>query len=144
MIGGGNIGRRGMSPLIATVLLMAFAVALGAVIMNITIDHRAKGECESVKLNVLRFCQQGGAIRMTLENTRDSTIIHEVRLSYVEDNIENTLRLREVGLDPGKSVSDLDIKATIPVGSQVSVLTTVGENVSCTMPAATVELIPCS
>jgi len=53
-------GRRGISPLIATVLLIAFAVALGAVVMNFgrTLvggelpTGAAYGECAGVKVAI--------------------------------------------------------------------------------------------
>ncbi|MFH1174446.1 MAG: archaellin/type IV pilin N-terminal domain-containing protein [archaeon] len=48
------VGKRGISPLIATVLLIAFAVALGAMIMNwasqIPVDPKKPNTCDDVRL----------------------------------------------------------------------------------------------
>jgi flagellin-like protein len=46
-------GKRGISPLIATVLLIAFAVAIGTMVMNIGRNVNANvGDCNDVKLEV--------------------------------------------------------------------------------------------
>jgi flagellin-like protein len=45
-------GRRGISPLIATVLLIAFAVSIGTMIMNWGKDAVAVGDCSETKLEV--------------------------------------------------------------------------------------------
>lgn len=46
-------GKRGISPLIATVLLIAFAVSIGTLIMNIGKDVIANvGDCTDVKIEV--------------------------------------------------------------------------------------------
>ncbi len=48
-----RLGKRGISPLIATVLLIAFAVSIGAMIMNWGKDVVANtGDCNDVKLDV--------------------------------------------------------------------------------------------
>jgi len=67
--------KRGLSPLIATVLLIAFAVSLGAVILNIGVSV-AHDACRDVKLEALtldatpRLCVDYNTetIRMTLDN----------------------------------------------------------------------------
>jgi flagellin-like protein len=49
MFGKKSFGKRGISPLVATILLVAFAVALGSVVMSwaqgIEEDVAAKGSC---------------------------------------------------------------------------------------------------
>jgi flagellin-like protein len=45
-------GRRGISPLIATVLLIAFAVSIGTMIMNWGKDVAAVGDCSETQLQV--------------------------------------------------------------------------------------------
>ena len=52
------IGKKGMSPLIATILLMAFAVALGAVIMNWSTGNISEGgpDCSEIKVQIIEFC----------------------------------------------------------------------------------------
>jgi flagellin-like protein len=48
-------GNRGISPLIATVLLIAFAVSIGTMIMNWGKDAVAVGDCTETKLEVQMF-----------------------------------------------------------------------------------------
>jgi flagellin-like protein len=73
---------KGMSPLIATVLLIAFAVALGAMIMNwsTSVEEPAPSAgsddpCTSVAIELNEvfgktlFCYQDGAIRFNVINT---------------------------------------------------------------------------
>jgi len=47
-----RLNRRGISPLIATVLLIAFAVSIGTMIMNWGKDAVAVGDCSETKLEV--------------------------------------------------------------------------------------------
>ncbi len=71
-----TLGRRGMSPLIATVLLMAFAVALGGMIMNWSSDLGSKAalDCSGVKLDVAQFCHNDSAISVQVRNTGTQNI----------------------------------------------------------------------
>jgi len=52
MSSGRCFGRKGISPLIATVLLIAFAVSIGTMIMNWGKDAVAVGDCSETKLEV--------------------------------------------------------------------------------------------
>ena len=58
--------RKGMSPLIATVLLIAFAVALGAMIMNW--EPRSTAGCSSILLSTQEFCFDGKTIKINVKN----------------------------------------------------------------------------
>ncbi len=76
------MNRRAMSPLIATVLLIAFAVALGAMIMNWSAGvpeptdtwRSSSSPCDSVKLELSEafgkplFCYSDGAIKFNILN----------------------------------------------------------------------------
>jgi flagellin-like protein len=71
-------GKRGISPLIATVLLIAFAVSIGTMIMNWGKDAIATvGDCKDVKLEVQTingkplFCYNtlDGQINVMIKNT---------------------------------------------------------------------------
>ncbi len=72
----GFLGRKGMSPLIATVLLMAFAVALGGMIMNWSGDIGGKAtlDCSKVALTLDQFCHDDQAINIHARNTGDQTV----------------------------------------------------------------------
>jgi len=50
-----RMGRRGISPLIATVLLIAFAVSIGTMIMNWGKDAVAVGDCSETKIEVQKI-----------------------------------------------------------------------------------------
>ena len=68
------LNKRGVSPLIATVLLIAFAVSLGAVIMNLGVNLTSK--CDSIDLEFHRigevdrvcFNQATAELRFTASN----------------------------------------------------------------------------
>jgi flagellin-like protein len=55
------LGKRGISPLIATVLLIGFAVALGVMIMSIT-QPLAKGSCGDVTIKTATYCKSEGKL----------------------------------------------------------------------------------
>ena len=44
------LNKRGMSPIVATVLLIAFAVALGIMVMSISVTLTSDESCESVSI----------------------------------------------------------------------------------------------
>lgn len=72
-----TLHKRGLSPIIATILLIAFAVALGAVAMN----WKPNLDCSSdVKLNIVELggkqdiCYKNNSISFTLENQAEKDI----------------------------------------------------------------------
>lgn len=92
-------GKKAMSPLIATVLLIAFAVALGAMIMNWSEDEatpiasNAGGSCEAVSLELNEvfgkqiFCYQEPDIRFNLVNSGGAEI-QGVQLRTVNEDLK--------------------------------------------------------
>ncbi|MBD3209574.1 hypothetical protein GF367_04130 [Candidatus Woesearchaeota archaeon] len=93
--------KKGMSPLIATVLLIAFAVALGAMIMNWSTDIEepisktqttSSDPCSGVRLALAEvggsptFCYQGGAIKFIVVN-EGSKEISGVQLRTVDADL---------------------------------------------------------
>ncbi|MBR9692308.1 hypothetical protein GOV07_00060 [Candidatus Woesearchaeota archaeon] len=70
-----TLNRRGMSPLIATVLLMAFAVALGGMIMNWQGGTKSI-DCSEIKVTVREFCfdETSGKINVEARNTGEEPI----------------------------------------------------------------------
>lgn len=71
-----GLGRRGISPLIATVLLMAFAVAIGGMIMNWSSDI---GEtillgCSKVEVENVNICLADKAISLWIRNTGEQDV----------------------------------------------------------------------
>lgn len=71
------MNKKGVSPLIATVLLIAFAVSVGAVIMNWTssatgIESHGEGDCGITSLNVVEI---NGQKEICLDRERKKIII---------------------------------------------------------------------
>lgn len=67
--------KRGVSPLIATILLIAFAVALGAVVMQLG-TSLAAGECSAdLQLSLeSKPCFDGSQAKVKLKNSGDSDL----------------------------------------------------------------------
>lgn len=71
--------KRGISPLVATILLMAFAVSIGALIMNWTSSEDSgavlkTSSCSAINLKVLSACQDNNSIRISLKNAGSADI----------------------------------------------------------------------
>ena len=118
--------RKGMSPLIATILLMAFAVALGGMIMNWSIDQKSVGDCNTVKVDVAKLCIQDNNIVLSVRNNPQSASLQEVRVSYLQSNYENSLRIVNSALAPGQPLDEIAVPATIGPGTKVSLIGVVG------------------
>jgi flagellin-like protein len=141
---GGSLGRRGMSPLIATILLMAFAVALGGMIMNISIDSSANEDCEQIKIQVSKFCAADNKILLSLRNDKQSVPLRQIKLSFVQAGIENTLSIKDSDLTLGQPLEEIAVSTSISPGTRVDVIGVVGnENnpVVCTDPIAQADPI---
>jgi len=137
--------RRGMSPLIATVLLMAFAVALGAFIMNITIDNKSEGVCDSIQVTVHQFCQGSDGVHLALTNDKTSVLIKEFNVVYAQGSIENTLKIRDSALGPGDLLQEVVIPVTVTNGTMVNIMAVIGSAeapIACQKPVASVPTLP--
>ncbi len=73
--------KRGISPLVATILLIAFAVSIGALIMNWSSSTEISGHkiidtsnCAAVEIEVLSSCQNDNEIVLSLKNKGSNTI----------------------------------------------------------------------
>ncbi|RME31755.1 hypothetical protein D6789_01720 [Candidatus Woesearchaeota archaeon] len=68
--------KRGISPLIATVLLMAFAVAIGGMIMNWSsnFDKTFQIGCGEVKLESVDFCRTETGVSIWVRNSGEQKI----------------------------------------------------------------------
>lgn len=86
--------KKGISPLIATVLLIAFAIALGAVVMNVSadlIEEQTKApavDCSNLSLEVFnvrerpQVCYESGQVTYRLTNPGIHTVT-DVRVQIV-------------------------------------------------------------
>jgi len=96
-----RLNRRGISPLIATVLLIAFAVSIGTMIMNWGKDAVAVGDCTETKLEVQMFSEKPVFCYDTL-NTKINVMIKNVGSTDV-----NRLKMRVI--TPDFSTEDRDL-----------------------------------
>ncbi|MEK6963082.1 MAG: archaellin/type IV pilin N-terminal domain-containing protein [Nanoarchaeota archaeon] len=91
--------KRGISPLIATVLLIAFAVALGAMIMNwssnLLSESSLAGVCEKVKISLVgKFCWKDNQINIEILNSGTSEV-QELVLRASSKDAENEIHMKE-------------------------------------------------
>ena len=88
--------KSGMSPLIATVLLIAFAVAIGAMIMNwsTSLGESTGGpDCSGINMIINPyFCYADNLIKMSVKNTGER--IEALTLRISDDNIEQDISLK--------------------------------------------------
>ena len=66
--------KRGMSPIVATVLLIAFAVALGAMVMKL--GQRVPGTeatCNEIEVNTENLCNRGGVLYYFVKGQDDKS-----------------------------------------------------------------------
>jgi flagellin-like protein len=143
-IGGSSVNRKGMSPLIATVLLMAFAVALGGMIMNWSIDTATSGDCESVKVTVTKLCiVDSGTVTLNMRNDKEGATIEQIQLKFTQDGFESTLRIKDSQIAANQPLDSI-IPISIQPGTQVQLLAVVGTEpnvMTCSEPVHTTAAI---
>ena len=69
--------KRGISPLVATILLIAFAVSIGALIMNWASSETNVTKavsCSDVKIYLIKSCQNDESIILSLKNQGQADI----------------------------------------------------------------------
>jgi hypothetical protein len=100
-----------MSPLIATVLLIAFAVALGAMIMNWSagIESGESGMvagCDDISLTTTKnICYSDNALKITLKNNgaeRVSAV--SIHLTNIAEDLDMTMRVKDSTIIPGETI----------------------------------------
>ena len=130
------VGKKGMSPLIATILLMAFAVALGAVIMNWSVDIEAGGpDCGSVKLRIQQACIADGKVELSLKNIGEVNIA-EVTLVITDPPVESKMTIANSRMGSGKELS-VQLPFGFSSSSKVGLIPSLevrGQAVACPAP----------
>jgi flagellin-like protein len=122
----GSWNRRGMSPLIATILLMAFAVALGGMIMNWSIDVSINGDCDKIALSVTQFCSDEGTVVIRGANAEESVPLEGLQVVVSSGNVESVVNIKDSAVSLGQRVA-LNLPVAIPSGASVSLLGIVGD-----------------
>ncbi len=108
--------KKAMSPLIATVLLIAFAVALGTMIMNWSsgIDETSPTivpECDGISITTTNICYAKDALQLSLKNDGGGKIgAVSVRLLSEENDLDMTVRIKDSSIFPGEN-----IKKSVPL-----------------------------
>jgi len=103
-----RLNNRGISPLIATVLLIAFAVSIGTMIMNWNKDSVAVGDCSETKLEVQMISAKPLFCYDTLNNKIN------VMIKNVGSTDVNRLKMRVITPDfntEDKDLTDSAIKS---------------------------------
>jgi len=135
--------RRAMSPLIATVLLMAFAVALGGMIMNWQGDLQSS-DCSGVKLDVSQFCYSSQNIVIKARNTGEERIAKLLIRIENADGGSFDVTVPKSALTKGSTV-ERRIPFLITNQSAVSLYASIetgGELQRCGEPALTKQPLP--
>ena len=112
-------GKRGISPLIATVLLIAFAVSIGAMIMNWGKDTvMSSGECNNTKIEFQQMSNNPIVCYDTLNN-RINTIIKNNGNIQVERlmlrTIDSSLEVSESDVDNSQIKSGGILSKNVPL-----------------------------
>ena len=106
--------KKGVSPLIATVLLIAFAVALGAVVMNwgrAQLDpHGSQGICSNVEIslekidNQLNLCYSSDDSKISFLLRNDgSTSVHKMRMTLISSSVDPYNNVINQRIDPAET-----------------------------------------
>ncbi|MFH0869761.1 MAG: archaellin/type IV pilin N-terminal domain-containing protein [archaeon] len=101
-----NSSRKGMSPLIATVLLIAFAVALGAMIMNwsSSLGESTGPDCSGIKMTLISpMCYAQNIIKLNVQNS--GSPVEAVTVRVVDDNVKNDVELKNSKMASGESIT---------------------------------------
>jgi flagellin-like protein len=132
--------KKGLSPLIATVLLIAFAVAMGAMIMNwgSSFGENEDPDCSGIHIiasPVICYEKSMNLIKLGLKNEGDA--IEELKVNIVSDDAENVISLRNSKMRKKADLSK-DIPFTKAGSTYVGITPLVlrdGKIVPCPQPA---------
>ncbi len=131
--------KKGMSPLIATVLLIAFAVAMGAMIMNwsSSLGESLSGpDCSGINL-VLNpaICHTDNFIKVALIN--QGTDVDHITVKISDETTQNEINLMDSKLRRGDAL-DKNIPFVKSSSTYVGVVPAISQGnkiVSCPSPA---------
>lgn len=106
------LGRKGMSPLIATILLIAFAVALGTMIMSWTGGIESEGgvnappkDCAKIKIQTeLGACYADNSLSFTVKNAASGKI-SGMRLKSITDDQEFTTNVKDSAMIANEEIT---------------------------------------
>jgi len=133
----GRLGRRGISPLIATVLLLAFAVAVGTMAVSYIVDATTSEPCDAITLAVqegVPVCYRNGQVDVIFTNRGQDTI-YSAMLKFVNANGDIAERTVPLSLEAAKSTKITVDYQTISISGVKLTITPAyikdGRNVYC-------------
>jgi flagellin-like protein len=116
------LSRKGISPLIATVLLLAFAVAIGTMAVSYVLDATKASVCENVALSLERgtnVCFSAGRVSLVVVN-RGSEPIGSALIRVIGEGQSIEERRMPLDLAPGSATKiNFEYQSANPVGAQV-------------------------
>jgi flagellin-like protein len=132
--------KRAMSPLIATVLLIAFAVALGAMIMNWSSTLGGGPDCSGISMIINPYiCYANKMIRLSVENTGSE--VESVNVHVIDDNA-NEASFKYNTKIVASEVFQKDFPFEMTANTKVELIPNIkvkNEVVSCDKPVLTVD-----
>ena len=104
----GALRRNGISPLIATVLLLAFAVALGTMAVSYILEALRSNPCDEVTIAVqegVPVCYRDGRVSIILSNRGDGPAVAlNAMLKFIDSKGEIVQTKVPLALNPGASL----------------------------------------
>jgi flagellin-like protein len=116
--------RRGISPLIATILLLAFAVAIGTMAVSYLVDATRTDACDNARLAFQEgapACYRDGRVSVILTN-RDEQLITSATVKFVNANGDLDETRAALALNSGSATKvDLPYQTVYPQGVVMTV-----------------------
>ncbi len=96
--------KKALTPLISTLLLLAFAVALGAMVMSWGSVRQSQG-CDGVHLGIVdlngrQLCSKEASVELTLENN-GNVAIPRIQAAILSESAASSVSV-DVNLSPGE------------------------------------------
>jgi flagellin-like protein len=138
--------KKGMSPLIATVLLIAFAVALGAMIMNwsaTVVSSESEVDCSKVALAPEILCYADNLIKMKIRNV--GVPVEEISVRVSDELAVSDINLKNSGLKKS-DILEREVPASRNGETTVGLVPSIdsyGKTTSCKEPVLQRELVDC-
>ena len=140
--------KRAMSPLIATVLLIAFAVAMGAMIMNWSSslgESLATQGPDCSGINIIKnpvICYSQNLIKISVRN--EGIEVQDLTVKISDSNTENKISLKNSHMKQGDHL-EKDIPFAKTSTTYISIIPSVDQNgkaVQCDLPALEIPDLP--
>ncbi len=121
------MNKKAMSPLVATILLIAFVAALLVLVSNWVIESDDNLLCKNTDVTVTQFCLDDKSIVIEGTNNAESIPIEQLSLLLENHGTEYVIRVKQSSLEAGESFR---YKIPLPqdAGETVVLMPMYGEN----------------